>query len=196
MNRFLKIGAGLSALGLAACVTVPPQGPTYAALPGAGKTYQDFAMDDARCRQIASMQAGSAADNANNSAVASAVVGTVIGAAVGLAVGDSGSAAGIGAGMGLLAGSAAGAGASQSSYQLTQQRYDAIYSQCMYAAGNRVALTGQFGRAYRQAPPPGYAQPFAPVPPPPAATNATNAPPGYEPSASIPPPNAPPPPPR
>jgi hypothetical protein len=52
----------------------------------------------------------------------------------------------------------------------------------MYAAGNKVALTGHFARMYRSQP---YAQPAYPPPDAP--------PPGYGSSGSIPPPNAPPP---
>lgn len=186
MNPLLKVASGVAVLGLTACVTVPT-GPSTAALPGRGKTFEQFQVDDARCREYASAQVGpSASENANTSAVNSAVVGTVLGAAAGAAIGGNSSAAGVGAGVGLLAGSAAGAGAAQTSYYATQRRYDTAYTQCMYAAGNRVALTGEFARMYRQRPqPPAYPPPNAPPP--------GNVPPDYAPPGSIPPPNAPPP---
>lgn len=185
MKRVRRVAAIAAALSLTACVTVPV-GPSTAALPGSRKSFDEFQADDMRCRQYASAQIGgpSAAENANNSAVASAVVGTLIGAAAGAAIGGNSSAAGVGAGMGLLAGSAAGTGAAQTSYYATQQRYDNAYSQCMYAAGNKVALTGHFARSYRRPPH------VAPAYPPP------NAPPPRDyvpPPGSIPPPNAPPP---
>ena len=190
MNRLFKLATLSAALGLSACVVVPT-GPSTAALPGSRKTFDEFQIDDERCRQYASAQVGgpAAIDNANNSAVASAVVGTLIGAAAGAAIGGHGSAAGVGAGVGLLAGTAVGTDAAQTSYYATQQRYDAAYTQCMYAAGNKVALTGHFARTYRQAPPaaPAYPPPRN-APPPDHAP-----PPGYDPAGSIPPPNAPPP---
>ncbi len=187
MNRLLKLASSAAVLGLTACVTVPT-GPSNAALPGSRKTFEEFQADDARCRQYASAQIGgtSATDNANQSAVASAIVGTAIGAAAGAAIGGNSAGAGVGAGVGLLAGSAAGAGAAQTSYYATQQRYDTAYSQCMYAAGNRVALTGHFARQYRQHSAPAYPPPNAPPP-------RDYAPPDYRPPGSIPPPNAPPP---
>lgn len=180
MKPLLKIASLAALLGLTACVTVPT-GPSAAALPGSRKTFEQFQVDDARCRQYASVQTGgpSAAENANQSAVNSAIVGTVLGAAAGAAIGGSGEAAGVGAGVGLLAGSAAGTGAAQTSYYATQQRYDTAYTQCMYAAGHKVAVPGHVARSYQQR--------YAPAYPP-----ADAPPPGYTPG-SIPPPNAPPP---
>lgn len=199
---FFRTGCAIFALlGLAACVTVP-DGPSASALPGSRKSFDQFRSDDASCRQFATGQVGgSAAENANNSAVASAVVGTIVGAAAGAAIGGSSGAAGVGAGVGLLAGSAAGTGAAQTSYYVSQRRYGDAYTQCMYAAGHKVAVPGRLAQAYRGPPrwadapsdyrppdhrpptyrPPGYA-------PPPSVT-----PPDYLPPGSIPPPNAPPP---
>jgi outer membrane lipoprotein SlyB len=188
INRLLKLATSAAALGLTACVTVPV-GPSTAALPGSRKSFEEFQADDARCRQYASAQIGgpSAIDNANQSAVASAIVGTAIGAAAGAAIGGNSAGAGVGAGVGLLAGTAAGAGAAQTSYYATQRRYDTAYTQCMYAAGNKVALTGHFAREYRR-------QQAAPAYPPPNAPPPRDyAPPDYHPPGSTPPPNAPPP---
>jgi len=187
MNRILKMAAGTAVIGLSGCV-VMPSGPSTAALPGSRKSFEEFQVDDARCRQYAAAQVGpSATDNANNSAVASAVVGTLVGAAAGAAIGGNSAAAGVGAGFGLLTGAAVGTGAAQSSYYATQQRYDATYTQCMYAAGNKVAMTGHYARTYRRQP---YA---APAYPPANAAPPDYAPPGYGAPGSIPPPNAPPP---
>jgi len=192
MSRILKMAVATAVLGLSGCV-VMPSGPSTAALPGSRKSFEEFQIDDARCRQYAGAQVGpSATDNANNSAVASAVVGTLIGAAAGAAIGGNSAAAGVGAGVGLLAGSAAGSGTAQSSYYATQQRYDATYTQCMYAAGNKVAMTGHFARMNQRQPyaAPGYAPRTAPSP---NAVPPDYIPPGYGAPGSIPPPNAPPP---
>ena len=84
-----------AALALGACATVP-SGPGVMVLPGAGKNFDQFQLDDAICRQWAAQQTGITTGQASReSAVGSAVVGTVVGAAVGAAVGtgarDSGS---------------------------------------------------------------------------------------------------------
>jgi uncharacterized protein YcfJ len=191
MISMFKMATTAAVLGLSGCV-VMPSGPSTAALPGSRKSFEEFQVDDARCRQYAAAQVGpSATDNANNSAVASAVVGTLIGAAAGAAIGNTSAAAGVGAGVGLLAGSAAGTGAAQSSYYATQQRYDATYTQCMYAAGNKVAMTGHYARSYQRQP---YAAPAYPPPnAPPDYAPPRYTPPGYGAPGSIPPPNAPPP---
>ncbi len=188
MNRLLTLASSAAVLGLTACVTMPA-GPTTMALPGRHKTFEQFQIDDARCRGYATAQIGgpSAAENANNSAVASAVLGTAIGAAAGAAIGGNGSAAGVGAGMGLLAGSAMGAGAAQTSYYATQQRFDAAYTQCMYAAGNQVAVNGRYARRYQQPQAPAYPPPNAPPPP------DAGVPPDYRPPGNMPPAGTPPP---
>jgi hypothetical protein len=50
------------------------------ALPGSGKTFDQFRADDFECRQYAQLQIGGTSPNqaANDSAVTSAVVGTLI----------------------------------------------------------------------------------------------------------------------
>ena len=149
--------AAVSALGLAACAVQPPAGPSFAAMPGPGKTFDQFQADNARC-QVAAQRSipTSPAQAANQSAVGSAVLGTAIGAAAGAALGAAGGAAGvgaaIGAGTGLLAGSAIGAGNAQASGAAMQQRYDITYAQCMTAAGETVpqptAAAGYPGGGY------------------------------------------------
>jgi len=145
-------------------------------LPGAGKSFDQFRIDDAICRQFAYEQAGgaSALQAGQNAAVSSAVVGTalgaVAGAAIGSATGDMGSGAAIGAGSGLILGSAAGSSYAAGSYYEAQRRYDHAYLQCMYAKGNSIPVRGRFSdmeqtapaRRWISPPPAGY-----PPPPPP-----------------------------
>ena len=109
--RRLRWGAFAALSGLAAC-TVMPTGPTVMALPGTGKTFDEFRADDFNCRQYAFGQVGgvSANDAATTSAVCSAALGTAVGAAAGAAFGG-GRGAAIGAGAGLLTGGAIGTGA-------------------------------------------------------------------------------------
>jgi hypothetical protein len=164
--------AGL--LVVAGCMSIPT-GPSMMALPGTGKSFEQFRGDDMQCRRYASEQIGGADANraANDAAAKSAVVGTVIGAAAGAAIGGS-DAAGVGAGTGLVMGSMAGAGSGQYSAYETQRRYDMAYIQCMYAVGHKVPVYGtmvqppQTGQGQRDQPaaypPP---PPGSPPPPPP-----------------------------
>lgn len=182
MKRLLKISSLGGVLALSACVSMPP-GPSVQALPGSGKTFDQFRADDAECRSYASMQSGgkTANDAAIDNGVASAAVGTAIGALAGAALGDHNGAA-TGAGVGLLAGSLVGTGTGQASARTVQHRYDNAYAQCMYAKGERVPVSGRImeysSRAaspptayYPPPPPPGYYPPPAPsngyYPPPP-----------------------------
>jgi hypothetical protein len=168
LSRFSPLAAVLL---LAGCVTVP-EGPSLMALPGSGKSFDQFRADDLDCRQYAQVQIGgaSAGQIANDSAVKSAVVGTLVGAAAGAAINGS-SGAGVGAGAGLLLGAAAGAGAGQSSAYGAQRRYDNAYVQCMYAKGDRVPVSGRQmssrARPYYTPPPPPSQPYYAPPPPPP-----------------------------
>jgi uncharacterized protein YcfJ len=169
-SRFALI-ASLSFLG--AC-SVMPAGPSVMALPGTGKTFDQFRADDNSCRQFAFQQVGGVSTNqaATASALGSAAVGTALGAAAGAAF-NGGSGAAVGAGAGLLAGSVFGAGAAQSSAYDVQRRYDYAYLQCMYASGDRIPVQGRMrtmqssgGGGYVTAPPP---PPGSPPPPPPGA---------------------------
>lgn len=175
MKRSILLLAPLSAaLLLGGCVTTPT-GPSTMALPGTGKNFDQFRIDDYDCRQFASTQVNGQSPNdaAVSSGVKSAAVGAGVGALAGAAIGNSGQAAGVGAGVGLLAGALIGANAGQqSSYEL-QRRYDAGYTQCMYAKGNKVAVRGRMGYQSAQptyaAPPPPPPPGDAPPPPPPGA---------------------------
>jgi hypothetical protein len=168
---------GTAAL-LSACA-VMPSGPSVTALPGAGKSFDQFRADDGSCRQYASQQVGGVTSGqaAVGSEIGSAAIGTALGAAAGAALGG-GRGAAAGAGIGLIGGSAVGLGQAQGSGYSVQRRYDTAYMQCMYAAGERVPMPAgmaapQQGYQYQEppryaAPPPGYAAPppgYA-VPPP------------------------------
>lgn len=150
---------------LAGCVSVPT-GPSVMALPGTGKTFDQFRSDDAECRQYAFYQIGGtdADEAAVDAGVRSAAVGTVVGAVAGAAIGGR-RGSGAGAGTGLIVGSMAGTGAAQSSAHMTQRNYDHAYLQCMYARGEQVPVAGVQMRPNRAPadasypPPPGYAPP-------------------------------------
>lgn len=167
----LALIASLSFLG--AC-SVMPAGPSVMALPGTGKSFDQFRVDDNSCRQFAFQQVGGVSTDqaATASAVGSAALGTALGAAAGAAF-NGGSGAAVGAGAGLLAGTLFGAGAAQGSAYDVQRRYDYAYLQCMYASGNRIPVSGRMrtvepqGGAYGSAPPP--PPPGSPPPPPPGS---------------------------
>ena len=174
MKRPTLILAAAVPVLLAGCVTVP-SGPSVMALPGSGKTFEQFRADDVDCRQYAQYQTGGADANqaAVDSGVRSAAIGTVVGAVAGAAMGGH-DGAGSGAGAGLLMGSMVGTGAAQSSANATQRNYDHAYIQCMYAKGEQVPVSGVTSRQI-QAPASttGTAPPAGNLPPPP--------PPGYAP---------------
>lgn len=154
----LIIFLSLAMLTVAGCATVP-RGPGVMALPGHGKTFDQFQADDAICRQWAAQQIGlSPQETIKQNTATGAVVGTVIGAglgaAIGAASGSSGVGAAIGAGSGLLVGTASGANAGQYYGWEAQRRYDIAYTQCMYAKGNDVPGMVTQPRRYRRIPPP------------------------------------------
>jgi hypothetical protein len=132
----------LAVIMLSACTSIPT-GPGALALPGTGKSFDEFRADDDECRRYASAQVGggTANDAAVNSGVKSAMVGTAVGVTAGALLGGH-SGAGFGAGSGLLIGSAIGAGTGESSGYNLQQRYDFAYIPCMYAKGHRVPVSG------------------------------------------------------
>jgi len=142
MNRPIRLIPLLALLLLAACATVP-SGPGVMALPGTGKSFDQFRADDFDCRQFASYQVGGTTTTqaASDSGATSAAVGTLIGAAAGAAIGGS-RGAGVGAGTGLAVGALAGTGAADSSAYGLQRRYDFGYIQCMYARGHKVPVSG------------------------------------------------------
>ncbi|MGU7783611.1 hypothetical protein [Burkholderia sp. PU8-34] len=156
--RYVRWPALAVLAGLVSACAYVPTGPTVMALPGTGKSFDQFRVDDANCRQYAFQQSGgvTAGQASTASAVGSAAVGTAIGAAAGAAFGG-GRGAAVGAGAGLLGGSVVGAGAAQGSAYEVQRSYDYAYLQCMYATGNRVpmpgGMSGGYSGAQRAAPP-------------------------------------------
>lgn len=158
----------LGVLLLAGCASVPTA-PSVMALPGTGRTFEEFRGDDAYCRDYAYQQIGgkSREQVASSAAIQSAAVGTAIGAVAGAAIGGR-DAAGVGAGMGLIVGSASGGEASRSAVYGSQRHYDHAYVQCMYARGHRVPVS-MGGYTSTPAPQPAVAPPPPPPgnPPPP-----------------------------
>ena len=121
-----------------------PRGPSMLALPGTGKSFETFQIDDSDCRGYATAQTGGVDANqaAADSTVRSAALGTVIGTVAGAAIGGN-RGAGAGAGTGLLFGTMAGAGAGDTSARGSQRSYDHAYIQCMYAKGHQVPIAGE-----------------------------------------------------
>lgn len=149
------------------------------ALPGSGRSFDQFRADEAMCRNYASQAIGatSAENAAVDAGVRSAAIGTAIGAVAGAAVGGS-RGAGVGAGMGLIVGSASGAEAADASRYGTQRRYDQSFVQCMYAQGHRVPVPSGYV-IRRSLPPAEYVPPAGNPPPPPE--QPPPPPPGYPP---------------
>ena len=157
-------GSMVALLALSACVTVP-NGPSIMSLPGTGKSFDQFRADDFECRQFAGVQAGGPGPNqaATDNAVSTAAAATAVGAAAGALI-DGSSGAGVGAGIGLLMGSAIGSSTANASAYAAQRRYDMGYTQCMYAKGHKVPVSGRFAAANERPAPRRY---YTPPPPPP-----------------------------
>jgi Glycine-zipper domain len=207
-NVDVKAGVLVLAVLVSGCATIPT-GPSVMVLPGSGKAFEQFQVDDTSCRQWALQQCGMApGDAATSSGVTSAVVGTVLGAglgaAIGAAAGNPALGAAVGAGAGLFGGSVIGADAAIASGSAVQHRYDVAYKQCMYAKGNQIPVAARMVRGARPAyatsatvPPPAPPPPpptYAPPPPAPASAPPAPAPPASAPPAPAPPGYAPPPP--
>mgnify|MGYP000866637421 CR=1 FL=1 len=180
MKSSKKAAIALSGLTLICGCVGLPTGPSVMALPGTGKTFDEFRFDDAECRQFALGQIGGATANqaASDAAVGSAVVGTAIGAAAGAAFGGRSGAA-VGAGTGLVIGSMAGASAAQNSAYGSQRRYDNAYVQCMYAKGENVPVPGAVARRRSYTPVAPQRPPLDGYPPPPPPGNPPPPPPDY-----------------
>jgi hypothetical protein len=156
---------------LSACAAVPT-GPSVMVLPGVGKPFDQFQMDDVACRQFAQAQTGLPPGEAGRQrTLNTAALGTLLGAGavLGAAAGDAGVGAAIGAGSGLLVGTAGGAEAGASASRVLQSRYDVSYMQCMYAKGHQLPGT-------RPAPQSSSVPPPLGTPPPPGAGTAPPAP--------------------
>ena len=149
----------LAMLAVAGCATMPT-GPSVRVLPAPGKSFEQFQVDDAICRQWAGQQIGmTTQETVNTNTATGAAVGTLVGAGVGAAIGAAsghpGAGAAIGAGSGLLVGTASGASAGEAYGWETQRRYDIAYEQCMYAKGNQIpgVITHRVRRTVQTPPP-------------------------------------------
>jgi hypothetical protein len=153
----------MAVLALGACVTVP-SGPSKMSLPGTGKSFDQFRADDCECRQYASSQIGGKTPEqaSADSGAKSAAVGTAVGAAAGVLI-DGRSGAATGAGIGLLTGALTGSSAANASSYTLQHRYDIGYTQCMYAKGHKVPVSGRYASAFERSP-----RRYPPPPPPPS----------------------------
>jgi hypothetical protein len=156
---------------VAACATAPT-GPDVAVMPGPGKTFEQFQLDDHVCRDHADRSLGPNAGQAGTNEVAKgAAVGTAGGAAAGALLGFGRPGAVVRtAGLGLILGSVIGASNAGETGQQLQRRYDIAYEQCMSAKGNQLPQTRTVTYyRYRNRPPPVvyYPPPGPPAPPPP-----------------------------
>lgn len=149
---------------LAGCAATMPSGPNVMVLPGTGKNFDQFRLDDMDCRGFAQAGLNGATTESvsTESGVRTAALGTVLGAVAGAAA-NGGRGAGVGAGVGMAAGGLAGAGQAQGSSASLQRRYDTSYQQCMYAKGNKIP------GSYSMMSAPAIAHtPTTPPPPPPS----------------------------
>ena len=148
----------LAVVFLGGCAAMPT-GPTVMVMPGPGKPFEIFVVDDNLCRQWAQQQIGGASpsETANQNLTTGAVVGTLIGAGLGALIGstsgDAGAGAVIGGGAGLLTGTAIASDQAYDSRWQLQRRYDIAYQQCMYSRGNRIPGVAA-PRSQTYAPPP------------------------------------------
>lgn len=158
-----------SLLALAGCASAPPSGPSVMVLPGSGKSFDQFRLDDYDCRQFASSQVGTTADQASSDAGArSAVLGAAVGGLAGAALGGNSNAAVAGAALGTAGGALAGTGSGAASGRTVQQRYDIGYQQCMYAKGNQIPMAAGRYNGHISSPAP---RPSTVPPPPPPPGN-------------------------
>lgn len=167
MSRVFKTIAVTSTITLilSGCVGVPTRS-NVMAMPGSGKNYNQFRLDDATCQRYAQERVGpyapqAVADNATGTAVSGTLIGATIGALIGAASGRAGEGAAIGAGGGLLIGSSVASDSAARDSAGIQREYNTVYTQCMYAKGHRVPVSANFSPPVRrqQAVPPDYYPP-------------------------------------
>ncbi|MDN5680906.1 MAG: YMGG-like glycine zipper-containing protein [Ewingella sp.] len=189
MKRLYQLAPLTLVMALAGCVA-PPSAPEVQVLPGSTKSYGQFRQDDMLCRNAAQNSVSGGAQAASNSAAGTAAAGTVVGAAagalIGAASGHAGPGALIGAGSGLLVGSAMGSNTAGMSSGDLQDQYDVIYTQCMYAKGNKVPVAYSYDepRSGQSEVPPDYHPGSDPRSVPPDYNGDvpdSNAPPDYRP---------------
>ncbi len=170
MKKVIRLIEDLPALLLIITViVVMPAMAENLVLPGPDKSFEQFQIDDAECRQWAAQRTGQQPqDAARDKTIQSLILGTFLGgglgAVIGAASGDAGVGAAIGAGSGLLLGTVSGAEAGRQTGYEVQYRYDIAYQQCMYAKGNQIP-----GVPTRQVP-----ANVKPPPPPPSGNRPGN----------------------
>lgn len=139
-NRALLVIPAIGLL-LAGCAQTP-LGPTVQVMPGPGKSFEAFRVDQANCKAFAADQVRGQADNANQRAVGTAALGTAlgvgIGALAGSITGNMGAGAALGGAAGIGVGTGIGAGNSGNEQYNIQQQYDNAFAQCMFAKGEDV----------------------------------------------------------
>ena len=127
MKRLIPFAALLAA----ACSTPDlPAGPNLLALPGTGKTFDEFRADEQACRNISQSDAAAKAKEVSDS-------------------------------------------------DALQRRYDAVFTQCMYAKGHKVPVRGNYQYQSNQSG--NAAQTARTPPPPPPGQPPAEAPPDYRP---------------
>lgn len=159
----LAFSAVSALLLLSGCVTAP-NGPSFEAMPGHGKSMQAFDADESACEQYADDRVAGRVKQANDEQTRNTVIGTALGVGLGAAVGNT-----QGAIVGGAAGAAIGGNANDPGWKQMsiQRQYDYAYAQCMQERGNNVPGPG-YGPSRDgygpPPPPPGYGPP--PPPPP------------------------------
>ena len=166
MNKALP---ALAALLLVSACAQTPLGPTVQVIPGQGKSFQAFQIDQAGCTQYASQMVAGQAQQANAYGVGAAVLGTALGAGLGAAAGG-GYGAGVGAASGAALGTGLGAAGSASAQAGIQGQYNNAYVVCMTSKGNQYVP-----------PQPVMVQPVPYMVPPPSYPAPYYAPPYYAP---------------
>ncbi|MGH7155935.1 MAG: peptidoglycan-binding domain-containing protein [Acetobacteraceae bacterium] len=136
-----RLAVALVPAGLLAGCAQTPMGPTVQVMPGPGKSFDAFQMDQMGCKQFAEQSVAGQAQNANIRGVATGAITTALGAGLGAAVGG-GRGAGIGAASGALGGGAIGGVTSSNAQVGIQQQYDNAFAKCMFAKGNSVPGMG------------------------------------------------------
>jgi hypothetical protein len=174
-----RLAFALGAFMLSSCAATMPSGPGVLALPGTGKSFDQFRADEQQCRDQAYAQIGgkNADQAARDTASKSALIGTAIGAAAGGLFGGAEGAA-LGAAFGLASGAMIGSDATYSAAASLQRRYDNAFTLCMYEKGHKVPVP-----AGTRFPNGGQSPPAArtPPPPPPPGQPPPEAPPDYRP---------------
>ena len=108
MKKTVAIPLATLLVAMLSGCAVSPSGPSVMALPGSGKSWDQFRFDDSECRSWAQSQigGGGADQAATDATLRSVAVGTAVGALAGAAMGGE-RGAGTGAGTGLIVGTGA-----------------------------------------------------------------------------------------